>query len=87
MTELRVNGYRQCDGILRKLYPFIKFKKPQIKSLLMATDILIRKPIEKLTVPEQKKIISCIMNIQNYNYQSPRKKSLEQLNKIFDLTP
>lgn len=87
ITELRINGYRQCDKILRKLYPFIKFKKPQIESLLKAIDILIKKPINKLAHNDRSKLLSCIMNIQNFNYQSPRKRSLEQLKKMFDLTP
>lgn len=87
ITELRVNGYKQCDKILRKLYPFIKFKKPQIESLLKAIDILIRKPINKLTHNDRSKLLSCIMNIQNFNYQSPRKRSIEQLKKMLDLTP
>lgn len=87
ITELRINGYKQCNKILRKLYPFIKFKRPQIKSLLKAIDILIRKPINKLTRSDRSKLLSCIMNIQNFNYQSPRKRSMEQLRKMFDLTP
>ena len=87
ITELRINGYKQCDKILRKLSPFIKFKKPQIESLLKAVDILIKKPINKLTHNDRRKLLSCIMNIQNFNYQSPRKRSVEQLKKMFDLTP
>lgn len=87
ITELRINGYKQCDKILRKLYPFIKFKQPQIESLLKAIDILIRKPINKLTRNDRSKLLSCIMNIQNFNYQSPRKRSIKQLKKMFDLTP
>jgi hypothetical protein len=87
ITELRVNGYKQCDKILRSLYSFVRFKKPQLESLLIAIDILIRRPIEKLTRNDRRKLLSCIMTIQNYNYQSPHKKSVEQLKKIFDLTP
>ena len=87
ITELRVNGYNQCDIILKKLYPFIKFKKPQTEALMRAIEILNSKRIEILSLIDKKRLLSFIMKIQSHNYQSPRKRTLEQLRKMLDLTP
>ncbi len=87
MTELRINGYNQCQAILTKLLPYLRFKKTQATSLSQALEILIKTKLAKLSLNERKKLLACILKIQNHNYQSPHKRSQAQLEKIFGLTP
>jgi hypothetical protein len=81
MSELRINGFKQIRNILKKLMPFIKFKKEQAKAMYWATDMLAQnnQPLKKL--------IDCILKIQEHNYAAKRKKTKEELYSLLDLTP
>lgn len=53
ITELRINGFKQIERIIKLSLPFIKFKKTQAKvlykaSLLLQNKNLQRKDYEKL---------------------------------------
>ncbi len=86
MSELRINGFKRVRDIIKNLFPFIRFKKEQAKSILKAADLLIRKS-GNLSKNDLLKIINCIITIQNSNYATKRKKSRKDLLKILDLTP
>lgn len=83
MTELRINGFKQVKDIIQNLLPFIKFKKNQAEAMIKANSLLIG----KLTKKELLKIIDLMLEIQNNNYKSRKKKTKQELLKIVDLTP
>ena len=87
ITELRVNGYKQVKNILEKLIPFIRFKKVQASTILKAVALLEKKPVQKLTLSKKLRLVKYLLAVQNENYQSPKKKTKEDLIKILDLTP
>lgn len=84
MTELRINGFSQVEKILKNLFPFLKFKKVQAESLLKALKILKKKDLSSF---DKKNLVKIILRIQEHNYQSPRKKTREILEKVLGLTP
>jgi len=84
ITELRINGYKQIERIMRNLLPFIKFKKIQAKILLTSARLLQK---SKLTKQELKRLVDNILKIQSENYTTKRKKSKKELLKILGLTP
>ena len=77
-TELRVNGYKQVQKILRSLYPYLRFKKEQIKYLFRALAILEKKKINRLTKREKLQLISVLVKARKQAYQSG-KKTVEKL--------
>ena len=83
MSELRINGFKQVQDILKKLMPFIKFKNEQAKALYYATEILTKTQDSK----SLKKLIDCILKIQEHNYVAKRKKTKKELYSLLDLTP
>jgi hypothetical protein len=85
ITELRINGFRSIERILLELLPYIRFKRPQAQRLFGAMKILNRN--KKLGQQDRIKLMRCILEIQNYNYQSPKKKTKAMLKKILGLTP
>ena len=87
MTELRINGYTQVRDILKNLSPFIRFKKPQAEAILTASQLLIKKSVNKLTIGDRKKLAHCMMTVQNNNYITRNKKSSADILNILDLTP
>lgn len=87
ITELRINGYNKCHAILTNLFPYIRFKKSQTENILKAIKILNGTKLANLSLNDRRKILGCILMIQKQNYQSSRKKTNEQLEKILDLTP
>ena len=82
MSELRINGFKQIRNILEKLLPFIKFKREQAKAMYCAVDILTKDSKQSF-----KKLIDCILKIQEHNYVTKRKKTREELYSLLDLTP
>ncbi len=84
ITELRINGYKQIEGILRNLLPFIKFKKIQAKVLLTSAKLLQK---SKLTKQKLKRLVDNILKIQSENYVTKKKKNKKELLKILGLTP
>jgi hypothetical protein len=87
MTELRINGYDQCERVLRALSPYIRFKRAQVDALLRAIATLRAQSVDTLRAADKRLLISCIETIQNQNYQSRRKRSKDQLEHILGLTP
>ena len=85
MTELRINGFLQILDILKNLSPFIRFKRQQTIFMLKAANILTKN--KKLSRINLLALIECIINIQNNNYATRRKKTKEELMKILNLTP
>ena len=87
MSELRINGFDQVRKILIELLPFIRFKKAQAKSLLRATRMLSGKRLSEFRDSELKKLIDCVLVIQQHNYASRKKRTRGEFMKILDLTP
>ena len=87
ITELRINGFSQAFWILSNLSPFLKFKKIQAKAIMKAAGLLMKKKSAALTKMDLRKLISCIILVQNENYATKRKKTKEELLKILGLTP
>lgn len=87
MTELRINGYRQVNNIIRSLLPFIKFKKIQATALMQACEILLKTKLKLLDKTQLAKIVELIFVIQNENYVTKKKKTKSELCKILGLTP
>ena len=84
MTELRVNGFKQVEAILKILLPHIRFKKIQAEMLYAAVQLLQKKT---LTERDYRKLVEYIVCIQKENYASRKKKSESELLGILGLTP
>ncbi|MDP2789136.1 MAG: LAGLIDADG family homing endonuclease [bacterium] len=87
MTELRINGYKQVENILRNLLPYVRFKKPQTSALVQACEILSSTKFKKLTKVQLTKLVDLILVIQSENYVTKKKKTKSELRKILGLTP
>ncbi|MBI4995020.1 LAGLIDADG family homing endonuclease [Candidatus Peregrinibacteria bacterium] len=87
MTELRINGFNQTNNILRKLLPFIKFKRKQANILYKAIRILINVRGKQLKRKQLVQLVNYIIAIQNENYVTKRKKSKEEFLSMLGLTP
>ena len=88
MTELRINGYEQVQRILRNFFPYLKFKKNQVKYIFRALDILNRKKISKLKKGEKIRVSSALVAARSETYQSGQKKNeklKEDLKSIMEL--
>lgn len=84
ITELRINGYKQVETILKKLKPFIRFKRIQAESIIKSAKILQKK---KISAGDYKRLVDYIISIQSENYVTKKKRSKEELLKILGLTP
>ena len=87
MSELRINGFGQVNEIIGDLLPFIRFKKNQAQALYRATKLISNKNGRYLSRPDLLKMVMYILEIQNNNYVTKRKKTEKELFKILDLTP
>jgi len=74
ITELRINGYESVREILKKLYPYVKFKRKQIGYVLKALDLLRQKSFRELTKAERLKVAHAIFKSRQETYQSGSKK-------------
>lgn len=86
MTELRINGNNTVKAILNELKPYIRFKKVQTIAMVKAL-IILESDINLLSSKDLKDIVANILIIQNENYKSHKKRSVEDFYKILDLTP
>lgn len=84
ITELRINGYKQIENILKMLMPFIQFKKVQAKILLKGVTLLQKKAFKR---KDFEKLVDYMLIIQNENYTTKKKKTKEELFKVLRLTP
>ena len=87
MTELRINGFDQIKNILKKLLPFIKFKRRQANILYKAIGLLLGVRRKKLTRAQSYRLINYVLAIQKENYVTKKKKSKEELMSMLDMTP
>jgi hypothetical protein len=87
MSELRINGFKQVREILLNLIPYIKFKKVQAKSLIQACGILSETKFNKLNQNQLVKLVKLVLEIQNENYVTKKKRTREELFEILGLTP
>ncbi len=82
MVELRVNGYGSCEKILKKLKPFIKFKKKQLNLSLEIISKL--RKISRITQKDILEISKLADKISKENYVSAKRKySYEYFRKLF----
>ena len=84
ITELRINGFKQVKEIVEKLFPYIRFKKKQAIMVIKAANILMSK---NLSSKDMKKLVDCIISVQNNNYVTKKKRSKEEFYDILGLTP
>ena len=87
MSELRIQGFKECENILHFLTPYIRFKKMQAKLVLSACKILNKKTMRTLTISDKKKIVKIMLLLQDTNYATRSKKSKEVLYQLLGLTP
>ena len=87
MTELRINGFKQVRDILRKLKPFIRFKKLQTQALLESCEILSATKFKMLTKQKLLKLVRYILVIHKENYVTKKKKTRKEFLQILGLTP
>ncbi|MFA4817643.1 MAG: LAGLIDADG family homing endonuclease [Parcubacteria group bacterium] len=84
ITELRINGYKQVERILKMLYPFVKFKKIQAGAIIKAAKLLQKK---RMSRSDYEKLVDYIVLVQKENYVTKKKKTKEELLKVLGLTP
>src|SRR3989344_7657829 len=84
MTELRINGYTQVESILKKLLPFLRFKKKQAAALIDSAQLLKKGDISEKTI---RKLIKNILVVQREKYVTRKKRSEAELLSVFGLTP
>lgn len=87
MTELRINGFAQVRECLETLLPYLRFKKLQAGMLIKACRTLEEKTIRAMARRELREIVALLLQIQNENYASKRRRTSEDLYKILGLTP
>lgn|GEM_PF-263725 len=86
ISELRINGFETVRKALTDLQPFIRFKVLQAEAMIRACQILER-GIHNLNEQEIVEVIDMALLIQRENYKAHRKKSREEMLRIFGLTP
>ena len=87
MTELRVNGFSQVRKTLQALLPYLRFKQKQAKLLIKACTMLEKQTLRTMTKEYMRNIVQLLLLIQQENYRSTKRKTKEELYRIFDLTP
>ncbi len=87
MSELRINGFQQVRDIVSNLLPYIRFKEKQARALLAALELLLEAEGSILEEKTLKLLAAHIFAIQEGNYVTKRKKTLEELHTILGLTP
>ena len=87
MSELRINGFKDVEKILIDLKPFVRFKKIQVKLVLSACKILVKKTMRNMTKTDLKKLVEIILLLQKQNYATRAKKTREDLFCLLCLTP
>ena len=87
MSELRINGFKQVQRILKLLLPYLQFKEKQANALYKATLLLSKGTIYDLSDKDLKNLVDYILIIQNENYVTKKKRSKEELYIALGLTP
>lgn len=86
ISELRINGFATCESVLSDLQPFIRFKKLQVQAMTRACQLLAG-GIQKLSDKQIIEVIDLALVIQRENYAAHKKKTRDEMLKIFGLTP
>ena len=87
MTELRINGFSQVRECLETLLPHLRFKKIQASLLIKACQKLEAQTIRTMSKRKLRELVTLLLQIQNENYASKRRRTSEELHKILGLTP
>ena len=87
MSELRINGFKQVQGIIKDLLPYIKFKRTQALAMSEACEILIDNRASYLSENNLRKLVALVLKIQESNYVTKAKKSEAMLLSVLGLTP
>lgn len=87
MTELRINGFSQVRECLETLLPYLRFKRKQAAMLIKACRKLEQKTLRTMSEREMRVLVALLLQIQNENYASKRRRTNEDLHKILGLTP
>ncbi len=87
MSELRINGFRSVEKILKILKPYLKFKEIQAEALASACKILSTTKFKLFNREQLTKLVDLVLVIQNENYVTKRKKTRSELLQILGLTP
>lgn len=87
ITELRINGYAQVQIILQQLIPYLRFKKPQAVAIIRACGRLMKRNMQRATRQDREILCRCLAIIQDNNYATHHKRSLEELRSAVGLTP
>lgn len=74
ITELRINGHEQVQNILKSLYPYLRFKRIQVRHLFRALDILSKKRLNQLMKKDKENIVKALVAARQQSYQSGQKK-------------
>ncbi len=83
ISELRINGYKQVENILKKIQPYAKFKAKQVEIVLKILSLISNRRINQLTKKERLKIVDLITQLRNQNYFSHwRKYDKEKIEKL-----
>ena len=70
ITELRINGFKETQRILKKLLPYVKFKFSQTQLVLEILALLDGKPFSRLSREQRLAIADKIVQLRNKNYKS-----------------
>lgn len=87
ITELRINGYKRVEHILKMLLPFIRFKEKQANTLIEACEILNSKQYRLLSDAQIKRLVELVIIIRKENYATRNAISTKELYKRLGLTP
>ena len=87
MTELRVNGFTKVRSILEMLAPYIRFKKIQAYTIISACTLLEHVSFTKLTTTQKRKVCEYAFRVQENNYKTYKKRTLEEFYRDIGLTP
>lgn len=83
ITELRINGYKEVERILKKLKPYVKFKARQTTITLCILSKLKKENISQLSREKRLTIADDIVRLRKENYRSHnRRYSSTSLRKI-----
>ncbi len=87
MTELRINGYKAVNDIIKILKPYLRFKKIQGEALSEACHMLSSTKFKMLNGEQLVRLVDLVLVIQNENYVTKKKKTRDELLRILGLTP
>lgn len=87
MTELRINGFAQVGNVLKRLQPFIRFKKKQVTALIQACDMLSSVPLRLLSETQVRQLVELMFVIKQENYRSGHTRSKDEILRRLGLTP